>query len=308
MKKIRLSKFIKMIVVILFLISVAASFYFFHVAQVRDDKSFISNGQRKPGNSLYAYDKSFDKLLKQKIEMTNQNIKQVAWYVPAAKKTHKTAVVVHGFANSKENMKAYGWLFHKLGYNVLMPDNIAHGESHGQLIGYGWNDRENIIKWTEMIVDNNPSSQITLFGVSMGGATVMMASGEKLPSQVVNIIEDCGYSSVWDELKFQAKEMYGLPAFPLLYEVSTISKIRAGFSYGQASSVEQLKKNNLPALFIHGDKDNFVPTSMVYDNYKATAGKKELYIVKGAKHAKSFETEPEKYEKRISSFLKKYEK
>lgn len=278
-----------MIVVILFLISVAASFYFFHVAQVRDDKSF-------------------DKLLKQKIEMTNQNIKQVAWYVPAVKKTHKTAVVVHGFANSKENMKAYGWLFHKLGYNVLMPDNIAHGESHGQLIGYGWNDRENIIKWTEMIVDKNPSSQITLFGVSMGGATVMMASGEKLPSQVVNIIEDCGYSSVWDELKFQAKEMYGLPAFPLLYEVSTISKIRAGFSYGQASSVEQLKKNNLPALFIHGDKDNFVPTSMVYDNYKATAGKKELYIVKGAKHAKSFETEPEKYEKRISSFLKKYEK
>ncbi|MCC9921034.1 alpha/beta hydrolase, partial [Streptococcus agalactiae] len=241
-------------------------------------------------------------------EMTNQNIKQVAWYVPAVKKTHKTAVVVHGFANSKENMKAYGWLFHKLGYNVLMPDNIAHGESHGQLIGYGWNDRENIIKWTEMIVDKNPSSQITLFGVSMGGATVMMASGEKLPSQVVNIIEDCGYSSVWDELKFQAKEMYGLPAFPLLYEVSTISKIRAGFSYGQASSVEQLKKNNLPALFIHGDKDNFVPTSMVYDNYKATAGKKELYIVKGAKHAKSFETEPEKYEKRISSFLKKYEK
>ncbi|MDE7538342.1 alpha/beta hydrolase, partial [Streptococcus agalactiae] len=253
-------------------------------------------------------DKSFDKLLKQKIEMTNQNIKQVAWYVPAAKKTHKTAVVVHGFANSKENMKAYGWLFHKLGYNVLMPDNIAHGESHGQLIGYGWNDRENIIKWTEMIVDKNSSSQITLFGVSMGGATVMMASGEKLPSQVVNIIEDCGYSGVWDELKFQAKEMYGLPAFPLLYEVSTISKIRAGFSYGQASSVEQLKKNNLPALFIHGDKDNFVPTSMVYDNYKATAGKKELYIVKGAKHAKSFETEPEKYEKRISSFLKKYEK
>lgn len=147
-----------MIVVILFLISVAASFYFFHVAQVRDDKSFISNGQRKPGNSLYAYDKSFDKLLKQKIEMTNQNIKQVAWYVPAAKKTHKTVVVVHGFANSKENMKAYGWLFHKLGYNVLMPDNIAHGESHGQLIGYGWNDRENIIKWTEMIVDKNPSS------------------------------------------------------------------------------------------------------------------------------------------------------
>ena len=62
-----------------------------------------------------------------------------------------------------------------------------------------------------MLVEQNSDSEITLFGVSMGAATVMMASGEEsLPDQVVNIIEDCGYSSVWDELKYQAKEMYNL--------------------------------------------------------------------------------------------------
>lgn len=308
MKKIRLSKVLKWVFLIVFAISVVASFYFFHVAQVREEKSFINNSQLKQNNPLYSYAKNFDQLSKKTMEMTNQSLKQVAWYIPAAEKTDKTVVVVHGFSNSKENMKAYGWLFHKLGYNVLMPDNIAHGKSQGQLIGYGWNDRLNVVKWAELLVDQNTSSQITLFGVSMGAATVMMASGEKLPNQVVNIIEDCGYTSVWDELKFQAKEMYGLPAFPILYEVSVISKVRAGFSYGQASSVNQLAKNNLPVFFIHGDKDTFVPTKMVYENYAATKGKKELYIAKGAGHAKSFETDPVTYEKKISSFLKKYEK
>lgn len=311
MRKIRIRKHRVLlgIIAILFVVSVGASFYFFHVAQIREEKSFINNNGRSKGTPIYAYEQSFDQLTKETLWMTNQGLKQDAWYVPAETATNKTVIVVHGFTNDKEDMKPYAWMFHELGYNVLMPDNMSHGDSEGQIIGYGWNDRLNVIKWAEMLVEQNSDSEITLFGVSMGAATVMMASGEEsLPDQVVNIIEDCGYSSVWDELKYQAKEMYNLPAFPILYEVSAISKIRAGFSYGQASSVNQLKNNTRPVLFIHGSDDTFVPTSMVYKNYQATQGEKELYIVKGAGHAKSFETDPQAYIEKISTFLKKYEK
>lgn len=311
MRKIRIRKHRVLlgIIALLFVVSVGASFYLFHVAQIREEKSFINNNGRSKGTPIYAYEQSFDQLTKETLWMTNQGLKQDAWYVPAETATNKTVIVVHGFTNDKEDMKPYAWMFHELGYNVLMPDNMSHGDSEGQIIGYGWNDRLNVIKWAEMLVEQNSDSEITLFGVSMGAATVMMASGEEsLPDQVVNIIEDCGYSSVWDELKYQAKEMYNLPAFPILYEVSAISKIRAGFSYGQASSVNQLKNNTRPVLFIHGSDDTFVPTSMVYKNYQATQGEKELYIVKGAGHAKSFETDPQAYIEKISTFLKKYEK
>ncbi len=309
MKKIRLSKLFTHLFLIVLLLSVGASFYFFHVAQIREEKSFINDSARKKDNPLYEYEQQFKQLDKETLWMTNQGVKQDAWYVPAKEKTGKTVIVVHGFTSDKEDMSPYAWLFHDLGYNVLVPDNMAHGDSGGRIIGYGWNDRLNVIKWAELLVERNPSSQITLFGLSMGAATVMMASGEdNLPKQVVNIIEDCGYSSVWEELEYQAKEMYKLPAFPILYEVSAISKLRAGFSYGQASSVKQLQKNQLPVLFIHGDADDFVPTSMVYDNYKATQGERELYLVKNAKHAKSFETDPKTYKEKISAFLKKTEK
>ncbi|HEL0380667.1 TPA: alpha/beta hydrolase [Streptococcus equi subsp. zooepidemicus] len=308
MKTIRLSKYFGILLLLLTLASVGASFYFFHVAQVREEKSFINNKKRTPGNPLYPAELAFDSLVREKRSIVNRGHQQTAWYLPASQDTHKTAIVVHGFTNDKEDMKPYAMLFHSLGYNVLIPDNEAHGESEGDLIGYGWNDRLNLLAWIDLLVSEDKESQISLFGLSMGAATVMMASGEQLPSQVVNIIEDCGYTSVWDELKFQAKAMYNLPAFPLLYEVSAFSKIRAGFSYGEASSVKQLAKNKLPVLFIHGDKDTFVPTEMVYQNYQATKGPKELMVVKGAKHAKSFETNPDQYKEKIAAFLQKYEK
>lgn len=308
MKTIRLSKYFGILLLLLTLASVGASFYFFHVAQVREEKSFINNKKRTPGTPLYPAELAFDSLVREKRSIVNRGYQQTAWYLPASQDTHKTAIVVHGFTNDKEDMKPYAMIFHSLGYNVLIPDNEAHGESEGDLIGYGWNDRLNLLAWIDLLVSEDKDSRISLFGLSMGAATVMMASGEQLPSQVVNIIEDCGYTSVWDELKFQAKAMYNLPAFPLLYEVSALSKIRAGFSYGEASSVKQLAKNKLPVLFIHGDKDTFVPTDMVYQNYQATKGPKELMVVKGAKHAKSFEINPDQYKEKIAAFLQKYEK
>lgn len=291
---------------VLFLAWLGASAYFFYVAQVRSEKEFINNQGLSSKSPLYSLEQAFDDLPKETRYITNQGLKQVAWYLPASQKSSKTAILVHGFTNDKSDMKPYAKLFHDMGYNVLMPDNVAHGQSQGKIIGYGWKDKENVIKWTESLVAEDSNQEITLFGVSMGAATVMMASGENLPKQVVNIIEDCGYTSVWDEVSYQAKSMYQLPEFPILYGVSALSKLTAGFSYGEASAVNQLAKNHLPTLFIHGDQDDFVPLSMVYENFDASRGPKELYVVRGAKHAQSFAKDPQAYRQKIEAFLKKY--
>lgn len=308
MKKYRLSSILTAIIGLLVVISLVASCYFFYVAQVRSEKAFISEGGVSASSPIYEDQQHFLSLDKELLTMENGGLEQVAWYAEAEKETNKTVIVVHGFSGNKEKMAPYANVFHELGYNVLVPDHIAAGESEGNIIGYGWNDRLNVIKWAEVLLEQNPSSEIVLFGLSMGGATVMMASGEEsLPEQVYAIIEDCGYSSVWEELEYQAGEMYHLPAFPILYEVSMISKLVAGFSYGEASSLQQLEKNTRPILFIHGDQDTFVPTDMVYQNYGATKAEKELYLVEGADHADALETDRENYIARVKAFLEKYE-
>ncbi|GAB2025687.1 alpha/beta hydrolase [Lactovum odontotermitis] len=302
----RLRVIIVALIALILAADIGATFYFFHVSQARYNGKVTELKKTSKNYSLLAEFAAYKKTTK---KITNDGIKLVAWYVPAASKTNKTVIVVHGYHSSKEAMRQYAVLYHQLGYNVLMPDNRAAGESGGQIISYGYHDKFDIIAWANTLIKADSKADLTLFGVSMGAATVMMASGEPtLPVNVHQIIEDCGYTSVWDETAYQAKQMYNLPKFPLIYEVSAMSKIRDGWTYGEASSVKALAQNSRPMLFIHGSKDTYVPTKMVYQNYAADKDKeKQLLIVKGAAHAKSFETEPELYRKTVSEFLEKYD-
>ncbi|MCT3048686.1 alpha/beta hydrolase [Leuconostoc mesenteroides] len=289
----------------------SAGMYFFHVAEVRDVAADKPDKLRAETNSLYHYEHDFLSREKQTwTQKTSDNLKLIAWYVPAEKKTGKTAILAHGWHNNKTTMAIYGELFHELGYNVLIPDNRAHGDSQGEMIGYGWLDRRDYIGWLNQILENNgQKSDIVMYGMSMGAATVLSTSGENdLPNQVKAIIADSSYTSVIEEIKHEAGDMYGLPWFPLVNVVSGISKVRAGYSYEEASPLRQVEKNTRPTFFIQGGADTFVPTKMVYPLYNASRGPKQLWITKGSKHVQSFHDYPVAYRSKIKAFLEKYDK
>ena len=102
---------------------------------------------------------------------------------------------------------------------------------------------------------------------------------------------------------YEMGEEFGLPDFPLMYTTSLLCRLRYDWSFGQDSPLEQIKKCNYPMLFIHGDKDTFVPSWMIHPLYKTKQGKKSLWITKGTKHAKSYTDYPEEYARRIRDFL-----
>lgn len=285
------------------------SFYLYHFAFEPTPK-VLNHSSQKNQQTLKTNQAWLKHVRKQTWHETSatDHLKLVADYVPAANQTAKTIVVAHGYMGNKEQMASYIRLWHRQGYNVLAPDDRGNGQSQGNYYGFGWPDRLDYLKWTKQVIARTgTNSQIGLFGVSMGGATVMMMSGEKLPHQVKAIIEDCGYTSVGDELGYELKQLYHLPKFPLLYTASWVADAKAHFNFMQASSVNQLKKNKLPIFFIHGAKDTFVPTKMVYENYRATTVKdKELWVVPGAAHAESFTLHPQEYQRRVTTFMAKY--
>ncbi|MDF2988637.1 MAG: alpha/beta superfamily hydrolase, partial [Eubacterium sp.] len=137
---------------------------------------------------------------------------------------------------------------------------------------------------------------------------VLMTSGENLPSAVKAIVSDCAYTSVKAELEYQLKRMYNLPSFPLLNSTSLLSKIRAGYSFEEASALEQVKKSKTPTLFIHGDADEFVPYSMVHQLYEACSSPKDLLTVPGAGHGTAFDTDIAGYKAKVREFVEKYVK
>ena len=215
------------------------------------------------------------------------------------------AILVHGYTGSRKEMQAKAAVFHSWGYSVLTPDNRAHGRSDGRCIGMGWLDKDDIALWIDWIRKHDGKAAIVLLGVSMGGATVMMASGSNDPN-VKAIIDDCGYTSVWDIFKDELHSLYHLPAFPILEMCRAMIRIKAGYDIKKASSLTELEKSRMPILFIHGSDDHFVKTDMVHRCYDAKAtGYKELLIVEGAGHAKSEAIDPDLYFGTIRKFLER---
>ena len=170
----------------------------------------------------------------------------------------------------------------------------------------GWDDRLDIISWINYILNENPNAEIVLHGVSMGATTVLMTSGEAIPSNVKAIVADCGYTSVWDEFAYQLDDLFSLPEFPILNVSSIVAKIRAGYFLGEASSIDQVKKSKTPILYIHGDQDDFVPYFMMEELYNATSCEKEMLTIKDAEHAKASEVDPETYWTTVNNFINKY--
>lgn len=221
--------------------------------------------------------------------------------------SHKYAVICHGYGSIPQYGGRFALKFYEMGYNVLAPAARAHERSEGRYTGMGWPERRDIVAWVDTLVERDPQAEIVLFGVSMGGATVMMTAGEAdLSSNVKCAIEDCGYSSVWDEFAGQLDELFGLPTFPVLDAASLVTRLRAGYGFKEASAVEQLKKTALPVLFIHGEDDTFVPYAMLDVVYDACASPdKERLSVPGAAHGEASWEDPELYWATIAAFLEK---
>lgn len=220
--------------------------------------------------------------------------------------SHKWVIAVHGYHSNIQSMEPYAQWYYEKGYQVLTPHMRAHGDSEGDYIGMGWLDRKDMLVWINTIIKQDPQADILLHGVSMGAATVMMTSGETLPANVKAIVEDCGYTSVWDIFSSELKVRFGLPDFPVMHVSNLVSSLKAGYSWKDASALDQVKKSQTPILFIHGDQDDFVPTDMVYPLYEAATCEKELLIVKGAGHAESRQTDSKLYWDTVEAFVASY--
>lgn len=236
---------------------------------------------------------------------SHDNLLLKADFLQNEQTTGKAVILVHGFRNEGKDMGDYAKFYHQQGFDILIPDSRGHGKSEGDYIGYGWHDRLDYQKWIQLLIDEKNSSSIFLHGNSMGAATVLMASGEDLPPEVKGIIADSGYTSAEDILAYQLKHLYNLPAFPIIQITSGMTKLRSGFTFGEASAKNQVANNTRPLFIIHGEADELVYPAMAEELYEAAGGDKILWMVPNAGHVKSYTVATAEYQERLKAFIKK---
>lgn len=230
-------------------------------------------------------------------------------YFPAETPTKRIAILFHGYTGCGLNDCAtMAESFMERGFNALVVDQRSHGKSEGRYIGFGILDRFDCLKWIDYINNRfGEDSEIVLYGVSMGGSTVLMAGGHPgLPQNVKAIIADCAFTSPYDVFTHILKRDYHLPPKPILAINERICRAKAGYGFQDCTTLDRVKRAPCPILFIHGKEDKFVPTVMSKRNFEACTGEKELLLVDNAGHAASLYENKPLYEKTVTDFLARY--
>ncbi len=252
----------------------------------------------------------FSNLEFKEYELRNdKGFKLKGYFIPSKNNSNIFVFLSHGYrSGGKGEFELIAKYYYDKGYNILMVDHQAHGESEGKYIGFGYHEYTDSLKWLDFLIDKFGSDiQIILHGISMGCATVTMMSGAKsLPENVKFTVADCGYTSAYDEILHNFKSLH-VPPRPLIDIMNFFNKRVSGYDLKDAAPLTFVKNTKVPILFIHGGNDDFVPTQMVYSLYDACGSNyKDLLIVDEAEHAKSYPINSQAYENKITQFADKF--
>ncbi len=230
-------------------------------------------------------------------------------FFPAENESNKLAICFHGYTGRGMNdCASISTFLHKNGFNCLIVDERAHGDSEGDYAGFGVLDRYDCKTWVDYMNKRfNNSMDILLYGVSMGASTVLMASGLKeLSDKVKVVVADCAFTSPYEVFAHVLKKDYKLPKFPTMNITNILCKKNAGYGFNDCSTIDAVKTSGIPTMFVHGKNDNFVPTWMSKQNYEACGSEKELLLIDNAGHAACFYENQSLYESKLSDFINKH--
>lgn len=209
----------------------------------------------------------------------------------------------HGYRGNAMREFGGGYRIAKeLKFNALVVDQRAHGESQGHTITFGILERYDCARWIAYVSRRfGADTKILLSGVSMGAATVLMASELQLPRNVIGIIADCPYSTPGAIIRRVCKDVRipGWLAYPF---IALGGWLFGGFKLWAASAVEAVKCTDIPILLIHGEDDRLVPSQMSRQIYQACHGPKQLFSVANAGHGLSFLLDAQGYTQAVRDF------
>lgn len=211
-------------------------------------------------------------------------------------------LISHGYTDCHVGSLKYAKTYLDLGFNVITYDLRGHGENAPAFCTYSVREARDL---NALILDCRgrfPGARVLgLHGESLGAATTVACLGYR--PEVDFAVADCGFCEI-EPILVQGLKGFHLPAW-LVHVASLCAKIRYGSFYHEMRPIDCLPENRIPILFLHGEKDSFIPPEHSHRMWKATSGFSEFFLIEGAGHAASVLTDPAAYRAYVEGFLRK---
>ena len=199
-------------------------------------------------------------------------------------------IIFHGYRGDAERDMSGGIeRCFNMGRNALLVDQRGCGRSDGHVITFGVREHKDCISWINFVIEHfGEDVKIILTGVSMGAATVLMAGGRFLPSNVVCVVADSGYTSAKKIICTILKKKH-LPAKLIYPFVKFGARLYGRFKLEEFPPENAVTVTEIPTIFIHGDTDKFVPCSMSEELHsRCSARRKRLLVINNAGHGLAY--------------------
>lgn len=242
-------------------------------------------------NSTQVFKNSFD------------GLKLSGYLMKAETESHKYAILCHGYDGSPAEMLRFGLHYKELGFNSLFIDQRCYGQSEGRYCTMSVNESKDVKSWIEYILSTDSQAVFGLHGISMGAASVMNVLALNIPENVKFVVEDCGFTSIWEVFSYQLKVLLHMPVHPFINLASFGAYIHMHISYHQGNCIKALEQTKVPVMFAHGTADIVVPFYMEKQLYDACNSKKTLLEVENAEHTKAVKVNEAAYFKMLDEFI-----
>ena len=214
----------------------------------------------------------------------------------------RAALILAGRAETVLYCYYFADLFQKAGCNVIVVDPRACGLSEGKYTTAGMKEGEDAGLWIDYIHERYGIEKFFIHGICVGSAEAIYVAAAH-QAYLKGIILEGPYSAFYKVLLMRTKN-HGKPTFPVCLQMAMLYKKLAGVNVFKNKPIEEIKKVEVPALFLCGreDKSNSPDDFELIYNACGSAKKKFVWFDHGA-HSHLRIVNLEKYDSEVIDFI-----
>lgn len=219
----------------------------------------------------------------QKVKIKNHKGLFLQAYLIEKHNAHRTIVCLHGLLQSAYSLQPTVDYLQSVfeDDNILMIDANAHGLSDGYIRGFGYRDVFDLMYFNTYLLQKYGSAhRLIMYGQGMGANTILNTSGLGKLKNVDFIISEGAYDTVYNYLAARCQKETKVSQFMCAPVIRKVIRDELKSDIKRMNTVDMVKKNKIPTVYIHSKQDADVPFKMVFPLYNHDSSNKLLFPIK----------------------------